>query len=91
MNRQALNLILLISQLLPGVVVASTYYIDSKNGNDGNKGRSEAKPWKSHTMAQEAELKPGDVVMFKCGSQFNGPIHITKSGTMEQPLSLIHI
>lgn len=88
MNRQELNLILLISQLLLGTVVASTYYVDSKNGNDGNKGRSEAQPWKSHTMAQEAELKPGDIVMFKCGSQFNGPIHITESGTIEQPITL---
>ena len=39
-------------------------------------------------MAQEAELKPGDFVMFKCGSQFNGPIHITESGTIEKPITL---
>ena len=39
-------------------------------------------------MRQEAELKPGDLVMFKCGSQFNGPIHITESGTKEKPITL---
>jgi hypothetical protein len=62
--------------------------VDSRGGNDRNDGRSELKAWKSHTMAQDVELKPGDVVKFKCGSQFTGPIHITESGTKENPIIL---
>lgn len=66
----------------------STFYIDSENGSDRNDGQAEATPWKSHTMAEKAELRPGDIVVFKRGSHFSGPIHITESGTSKEPILL---
>ena len=68
--------------------VTATYYIDSQGGNDRNSGRSPADAWKSHTKAQQTNLRPGDVVMFKRGSEFSGPIHITQSGTLAKPIVL---
>jgi len=39
-------------------------------------------------MVQKTPLRPGDVVMFKRGSQFSGPLHISESGTPKQPITL---
>ncbi len=66
----------------------TTYYIDSNDGNDLNTGRTAATAWKSHTKAQHTKLLPGDVVMFKRGSRFSGPVHITQSGTPAKPIVL---
>ncbi len=88
MNRCGIRWALLVSLLVCRVAVASTYYIDSEAGNDGNDGLSELSPWRSHTMVRSVELQPGDVVKFKCGSAFTGPIHITESGAPENPITL---
>lgn len=62
------------------------YYIDSKDGNDRNDGRSPDRPWKSHTMISGIKLKPGDIVAFKAGSQFTGPVVLSDSGTEKEPI-----
>lgn len=71
-----------------GMVGASTYHVDSIQGDDRNDGRSATTPWKSHTMVGKTSLRPGDVVMFKRGSRFSGPLHISESGTPKQPITL---
>ncbi len=70
------------------MAVATTYYIDSQDGNDRGDGREEGTAWKSHTKAQEVGLRPGDRVMFRRGSRFTGPIHIAASGTASDPILL---
>ncbi len=59
---------------------AVTYFIDSENGNDNNIGTTEVLPWKSITKLEQTELLPGDIVRFKRGSSFTGPLTITNSG-----------
>jgi hypothetical protein len=91
MNRTRFTLIILLVSavvLHTGLAGASMYHIDSQGGDDRNDGRFETTPWKSHTMAQKTPLRPGDVVMFKRGSQFSGPLHISESGTPKQPITL---
>ena len=82
----ALTMLLMVSA--SGQEISTTYHIDSQNGNDLNTGRSAAAAWKSHTKAQHTKLHPGDVIRFKRGSQFSGPIHITHSGTPTKPIVL---
>jgi len=83
-----LSILLSIAFLDTDTTVATTYYVDSEGGNDRNSGREAATAWKSHTKVQGTELRPGDIVIFKRGSQFSGPIHVTESGTPNKPIVL---
>lgn len=64
------------------------YYIDSISGSDKNSGRSGTFPWKSHTKVNSLKLKPGDIVYFKKGSTFSGPIKLSQSGTKKRRIKL---
>ena len=91
MNRSRLllsTILLAVAILHTDTTSARTYYVDSRGGNDANNGRNAAAPWKSHTKIQDTMLRPGDIVFFKRGSQFSGPIHLTESGTKEKPIVL---
>ncbi|MBF8191318.1 hypothetical protein ITP53_37590 [Nonomuraea sp. K274] len=78
--------------LLPAVPSAAlakagtTYYVDSKAGDDSAEGTSAAAPWKSLDMVNAADLKPGDAISFKRGSSFTGPLTLAAKGTAAQPI-----
>lgn len=64
------------------------YYIDSKNGNDTNDGRSENLAWSSLSKLETAKLYPGDTVRFKRGSTFTGSLLIDDSGDSQKFITL---
>jgi Right handed beta helix region len=64
----------------------TTFYIDPK-GNDSNNGTSISTPWKSIDKINASIFKPGDVILFKCGSEFNGSIQIKQSGSENSPIT----
>ncbi|NUP00335.1 MAG: hypothetical protein HOV97_10915 [Nonomuraea sp.] len=64
----------------------TTYYVDSKAGDDGAAGTSADKPWKSLDQVNAADLKPGDTISFKRGSSFTGPLTLTAKGTAARPI-----
>ena len=66
----------------------ANYYIDSVAGNDGNTGLSINSAWASHTKIGSTFLAPGDVVYFKKGSAFSGPVELKSSGTSNSPIRL---
>ncbi|TZF85509.1 hypothetical protein FW774_00045 (plasmid) [Pedobacter sp. BS3] len=57
-----------------------TYYVDSNDGNDANNGTSETGAFKTLAKIQDVRLHPGDIVRFKRGSAYTGPLYITDSG-----------
>ncbi|MCX7708971.1 MAG: right-handed parallel beta-helix repeat-containing protein [Clostridia bacterium] len=58
----------------------TTYYLDSANGNDANDGTSEKKAWKSLDKVNSYKgFGPGDKILFKAGSIFNGPLKLVYS------------
>jgi hypothetical protein len=59
---------------------ATGYYVDSRNGNDHNKGTHRRSPWKSLVRLQQVVLQPGDSILFSRGSSFTGPLRIEQSG-----------
>ena len=59
----------------------ATYYIDSILGNDSNNGLSQDFPKKTQ---ENINLKPGDSVLFKCGSIYDF-LHL-KNGLDENPI-----
>ncbi|MEW9550273.1 NosD domain-containing protein [Nonomuraea sp. NPDC050783] len=84
-----------MASLLPAVPATAaaaqagtTYYVDSRSGDDSAAGTSARKPWKSLDAVNAADLKPGDTVAVKRGSSFTGPLALTAKGTAARPISI---
>ncbi|HUR02224.1 MAG TPA: right-handed parallel beta-helix repeat-containing protein [Nonomuraea sp.] len=72
---------------LPALARAgTTYYVDSRAGDDSAAGTSATKPWKSLDKIGAADLKPGDAVSVKRGSKWTGSLTLTAKGTAAKPL-----
>jgi len=70
---------------------AATYYIDYLEGIDANNGRSTASAFKhcpgdsnSTGLSASTVLLPGDVVLFKGGTKYEGQINIKWSGAADK-------
>ena len=61
------------------IKVCGTKYYVSENGNDDNDGLTPENAWKSNAKVTNADLKPGDAVLFERGGVFRGGI-IGKEG-----------
>lgn len=53
-------------------VAGTTYYVDSQNGNDSNSGTNINAPWKSLNKVTNTTFSPGDRILLKSGSVWNG-------------------
>ncbi len=51
---------------------ATTYYVDSVGGNDGNAGTSSGAAWQTVTKINATTFSPGDELLFKAGSSWSG-------------------
>lgn len=50
----------------------TTYYVDSTIGDDSNSGTSPETPWKSLDKVTATTFLPGDTILLKSGSVWNG-------------------
>jgi hypothetical protein len=71
-----------------GARAGTTYYVDSRAGDDAADGTSPDRAWKSLDAVNAADLKPGDTVAFKRGSTFTGPLTLSASGTARAPITV---
>ncbi|KAB8182708.1 hypothetical protein FH608_049750 [Nonomuraea phyllanthi] len=69
-------------------LAGTTYYVDSRAGDDSAAGTSAGAPWKSLDMVNAAGLKPGDTVRIKRGSSFSGPLTLEAGGTAASPITI---
>ncbi|TDE46232.1 hypothetical protein E1295_23745 [Nonomuraea mesophila] len=82
-----------IVSLLPAAPAAAqahagtTYYVDSRAGDDAAAGTSASTPWKTLDQAV-AGLEPGDTVSVRRGSAFTGPLTLTAGGTKAKPITV---
>ncbi|MGI8583879.1 MAG: hypothetical protein ACR2KX_16915, partial [Chitinophagaceae bacterium] len=67
-------------------VNATTYYINSRVGDDNNSGITKDAVWKSLKNLEKNIFKPGDSILFAKGSEYKGGFTFTNSGTMEKPI-----
>jgi hypothetical protein len=51
-------------------ITGTTYYV-SPSGSDSNSGTSPSSPWRTVKRVNEAQLRPGDGVLFQGGSTFS--------------------
>lgn len=72
--------------LSSSAALAAYYYVDNGSGNDSAAGTSEGAAWKSLSKVNGFNFQPGDVVHFKRGGKWDGPLQIKKSGTATAPI-----
>ena len=64
----------------------ATYYVDSAAGLDSNAGTSPDHPWKSLDKVNASEFLPGDRILFKSGSAWQGQLAPKSSGAEGSPI-----
>ncbi len=64
------------------------YYIDSTSGNDTNSGHSPKSAWASIEKVNQTEFKPGNKILFKSGSFWNGQLELKGSGSADAPIQI---
>src|SRR4029078_10386494 len=70
----------LLLSLLACPAIATTYYVDSINGNDGNSGTSSSVPCKTIGKIQSTVLTSGDSVLFARGSSYSQCYYVDYAG-----------
>ena len=65
---------------------ASTYYVDSANGNDANSGLTAGSAWASLDRINSGTFAPGDKILLHRGSSWDGFFSPGGSGTAAAPI-----
>jgi hypothetical protein len=66
----------------------TSYYVDSANGNDSNRGTSPEAAWKSLAKVSATTFKPGDRILLKSGSVWSGQLWPRGSGEDGFPIRI---
>ncbi|MBN2128161.1 MAG: hypothetical protein JW741_01645, partial [Sedimentisphaerales bacterium] len=74
--------------LLNSASFAATYYVDSVAGSDSYAGTTAQAPWKTLTKVSNTTFNPGDSILFKCGSSWNGELWPKGSGAAGNPIRI---
>lgn len=64
------------------------YYVDARNGDDGNTGTRPAAAWKSLKKINNTSFLPGDHVLLKSSSIWEGQLWPKGSGVEGQPITV---
>lgn len=64
-----------------------TYYVNSETGSDSNSGTTAGSALASLAAVNALKLKPGDVVLFSAGTEYEGQLNIKSSGTVDKPIT----
>src|SRR5579859_3075021 len=72
--------------MLVGNVEATTYYVDSAGGNDGNSGTAANAAWQTLANANGRIFSAGDQILFKTGGSWAGTLSPLGSGTGGNPI-----
>ncbi len=67
-------------------VMANSYYINSRWGNDANTGGTKDNAWESYKNLEKNSFLPGDSILFANGSEYKGGFVFNSSGTSEKPI-----
>lgn len=73
---------------LPDQVEGTTYYVNAILGNDKNDGKSADTAWKSLNKVNKMIFLPGDSILLKSGTIYNGYLWPQGSGTKQAPITL---
>jgi len=65
-----------------------TYYFDASEGDDNHSVNSRETPWQTLRRLNEITFNPGDSVLLKAGSTWEGKINLKGSGIEGYPITL---
>ncbi len=71
-----------------GPAVATTYFVDSVGGDDGESGIRVAAAWKTLGKVNSMNFEPGDRILFKSGTAYAGQLHPKGSGSRGNPITI---
>ena len=84
--KKSLYFSLVLSVLICVSTYAKTYYVDAETGNDSNSGTSPKKAWASLKKVNSKTFKPGDNILFKAGTSYDGQLEPKGSGSKNKPI-----
>jgi len=67
---------------------AGKFYLDTAGGSDANDGKSPEMPWKSLSIANKQAFLPGDEILLKRGTRFQGGLALRLQGAADQPVTI---
>jgi hypothetical protein len=68
---------------------ATTYYLDSKSGNNFHAGAQASSPWQTLRYASSMLYHPGDQILFKAGSVWQGEtLDISTTDESDEPITV---
>lgn len=67
---------------------AVTYYVDSAHGSDSNQGTTKSAPWKTLSVVNRTNFKPGDRILLDSGSIWHEQLAPKSSGDDQRPIVL---
>jgi len=79
---------MLLCLVFAGAAMATTFYVDSVGGNDANDGTSEPLAWATLGKVNATTFRPGDRVLLKSGSSWNGQLWPKGSGEPDKPITI---
>lgn len=65
---------------------ATSYYVDSVNGNDANSGTAPTAAWQTLDVVNNRTFQPGDLLLFKAGGIWTGQLNPKGSGSATLPI-----
>lgn len=65
---------------------SASFYLDGLKGKDSNTGRAPDQAWRSLSKANANSFQPGDTLMLKRSSRFEGGLSLSLIGTASQPM-----
>jgi hypothetical protein len=66
---------------------ATTYYVSSSTGNDGNLGTSSSTAWQTIAHVNGRTFQPGDSILFRRGDVWNESLAPASSGSSGNPIT----
>jgi hypothetical protein len=66
----------------------SAYYLDAVAGNDANSGTSPETPWRTLNKVNATTFQPGDAILLKAGSAWDGQLWPKGSGAAGRPIRI---
>jgi len=79
--------IVILLGMLSATAWATTYYVSSSTGSDGNNGTSSATPWQTIAHVNGQTFQPGDSILFKRGDVWNESLTPPSSGSSGDPIA----
>ncbi len=80
------GLLMLLVVMSVGAASAATYHVDADAGDDAKPGTSADTAWKSLAKVNATTFEPGDRILFKAGTTYQGQLWPKGSGKADKPI-----